>query len=177
MINILTSRTFFVSTTYLLVAGFAALADAGHGDRADIGQAGDISTIDRVIEVDMGEMYFEPGEYQIEKGATVKFVVSNTGRVVHEFAIGTDVMHDSHANEMRAMTRESMIRDKTIDHGKMIEAGIMHLDGNSRLLESGKTVEMIWTFSGEAENLLVACTVPGHREAGMEATITLTTDI
>ncbi|GGH18603.1 Uncharacterized copper-binding protein, cupredoxin-like subfamily [Cribrihabitans marinus] len=165
----------------LAVVGFlagagAANASPGHGEDANIGQTGDISHIDREIEVELGEMYFDPDDFEIEKGETVKFVLTNVGRVVHEFAIATDDMHDAHANEMRAMMKGGMMTTRRLDHDKMRSQGMMHTDANARLLEPGEATELVWTFSGDAEDILIACNVPGHRAGGMEASIVFTGD-
>ena len=53
---------------------------------------------------------------------------------------------------------------------KMREAGMMHDDPNSLLLEPGETGEVIWTFPEETD-LVLACNVPGHRAAGMNGEI------
>ncbi|WP_254696927.1 plastocyanin/azurin family copper-binding protein [Octadecabacter sp. SW4] len=150
-----------------------SLADVGHDADANIGQSGDVSTIDRVIEVDMGEMYFTPGSYDIKQGETIKFVMVNTGRAVHEFNIGTDAMQDAHLREMTTMLRGGMMSTRELYHDKMLEAGMMHADANARLLAPGESAELVWTFSGDAEDILIACNVPGHREAGMEAAINM----
>lgn len=161
----------------LAAAGTAAWSDVGHDEEADIGQTGNISHIDQVISVDMGEMWFKPEEYDIVRGATVKFIVGNSGRMVHEFNIGTDAMQDAHEAEMKLMTREGMMTPRKLFHDKMRTAGMMHNDANSVLLEPGESSEIIWTFSGAAEDILIACNVPGHRRAGMEASINLIGDV
>lgn len=150
-----------------------AQASPGHDDAPDIGQTGDISHIDQVIQIDMGEMYFTPDNFEFQRGETIRFVLSNSGRAVHEFAVGTDAMHDAHNKEMRTMMREGMITVRELNHDKMLEAGMMHQDANARLLAPGETAELIWTFSGEQDALVIACNVPGHREAGMEAIVTI----
>ena len=71
------------------------------------------------------------------------------------------------------MMREGMITVRELNHDKMLEAGMMHQDANARLLAPGETAELIWTFSGEQDALVIACNVPGHREAGMEAIVTI----
>jgi uncharacterized cupredoxin-like copper-binding protein len=158
---------------FVMLGATAALADVGHGDSVNIGQAGDVSHIDRVIEVDLGEMYFDPSSYNFERGETVRFVLNNSGRVVHEFAIGTDAMQDVHAGEMRSLMSEGMMTTRVLRHDRMIEAGRMHLDANSRLLEPRESTELVWTFSGDQDELIIACNVPGHRAAGMEAAVAI----
>ncbi len=153
------------------VAGLAATtsiahADAGHGNSAAIGQEGDVSNIDRVIAVSMDEMRFDPETIDVGKGETIRFVVSNDGRMIHEFNIGTDEMWRGHEAEMRKMMQNGMMTGRVLKHDKMREAGMMHDDANSVLLEPGETAEIVWTFSGSAE-IGFACNVPGHRQAGM----------
>ena len=156
-----------------IALGTVALADIGHDADVNIGQSGDISTIDRVIEVDMGEMFFNPKSLDIKQGETIKFVMNNSGRAVHEFNIGTDSMQDAHAREMTTMIRSGMMTTRELFHDKMLEAGMMHADANARLLAPGESAELVWTFSGDAEDILIACNVPGHRQAGMEAKINM----
>ena len=167
---------FIASGIGLLAAAGAAVASPGHGDGANIGQTGDISHIDREIQVELGEMYFDPGIFDVEKGETVRFVIRNVGRVVHEFAIGTDDMHNTHTIELQAMMKGGMMTTRRLDHDKMRSQGMMHTDRNARLLEPGETTELIWTFSSDAEDILIACSVPGHRAGGMEAKIVFTGD-
>jgi uncharacterized cupredoxin-like copper-binding protein len=161
---------------FVMLGATAALADVGHSVSVDIGQAGDVSHIDRVIEVDLGEMYFDPFSYNVERGETVRFVLNNSGRVVHEFAIGTEEMQNIHAGEMRALMSEGMMTTRVLRHDRMIEAGRMHLDANSRLLEPRESTELVWTFSGDQDELIIACNVPGHRAAGMEAPVAIGAD-
>jgi uncharacterized cupredoxin-like copper-binding protein len=46
-------------------------------------------------------------------------------------------------------------------------------DGDSLLLEPGKSGELTHTFE-EAGEILIGCHQPGHYEAGMKTTITVT---
>ncbi len=161
---------------FVMFGATAALADPEHGEGPNIGQAGDVSHIDRVIEVDLGEMYFDPGSFEVERGETVRFVLNNSGRVVHEFAIGTEEMQVMHEAEMRALMADGFMTTRVLRHDRMLEAGRMHLDANSRLLEPRESTELVWTFSGEQDELIIACNVPGHRNAGMEAAVTIGAD-
>ena len=63
------------------IAGAAGSSDHSHA--SGIGQAGEPSNVDRIVQVNMDEMAFEPSEIGVESGATVKFIVTNTGRFVH----------------------------------------------------------------------------------------------
>jgi len=160
----------------MMFGASAVFADPDHGAAPNIGQAGDVTHIDQVITVDMGEMYFDPDKYTFERGETVKFLLENTGRAVHEFAIGTEEMQKSHEKEMKTLWREGMMTARVLRHDRMLEAGMMHVDANARLLEPDETSELIWTFSGEQDELIIACNVPGHRAAGMEATVNIGKD-
>ena len=44
--------------------------------------------------------------------------------------------------------------------------GMMHEDGNTISVFSGKRKELTWKFGGDSE-IVFACNVPGHFEAGM----------
>ena len=173
-----------IRATAGMVAGLAALVAAtgataggthagGHDDAAAIGHAGDPAQVDRTIEVEMGEMFFAPESIEVQKGETIRFLVANTGRMVHEFSLGTEAMHDAHLEEMKAMMRDGMMTASRIRHDRMMAAGMMHDDPNSVLLEPGETAEIVWTFDAAGE-LMIACNVPGHRPGGMVGTIGVT---
>ena len=161
----ITSVVFALTTS----AAFAGAGhDDGHGDghAAMMGQPGDPAKADRVVEVSMTEMAFDPSNIEIMEGETITFVVSNDGEFVHEFNLGTEKMWQGHMDEMMKMMDTGMMTVDKIDHDKMMEAGMMHDDANSVLLEPGETAKVTWTF-GEKTELGFACNVPGHRESGM----------
>lgn len=137
----------------------------GHGNAPDIGQPG-TDHIDRTIKVEMGEMYFSPGQIEVRAGETVRFEIANTGNLVHEFSIGTTGMHMGHTEEMMAMMDQGLLDGDRINHHMMSTGEMQHDDPNSILLEPGETAELVWTFDGDAE-IEVSCNVPGHREGGM----------
>ena len=148
------------------LAASIAVASPGHGDEDGIGEPGDAAQIDRTIIVEMDEMSFSPETIEVAPGETIRFEVVNVGRAVHEFNIGTSETWDGHRGEMRTMMREGMMTMRSINHDRMMEAGMMHDDANSVLLEPGQTAKVTWTF-GEKTELGFACNVPGHRESGM----------
>lgn len=143
----------------------------GHAHESSIGQRGDPARADREIEVSMRGMAFDPSVITISPGETITFVVSNDGELVHEFNLGTRDMWQAHMDEMQKMMETGMMTSHEIHHDRMMQAGMMHDDANSVLLEPGQTARVTWTF-GEREDIGFACNVPGHLEAGMVGQIT-----
>ena len=140
-----------------------------------IGEKGESSEIDRVIEIKMYDNYFEPNVINIKKGETIKFLVKNFGSLVHEFNIATKKMHLDHQPEMLAMMENEILLGDEIDYEKMEKIAkkdhsMAHSHSNSVLLEPNKSGEIIWKFNN-ALNLEAACNVPGHYESGMIAKI------
>lgn len=113
------------------------------------GVAGEASSVGRVVEVSMGDtMRFTPSRLEFRLGETVRFVVRNTGRSLHEFVLGTRVENERHA--------ELMKRFPNMAHDEPYMAHV----------EAGGKGEIIWTFNraGEFE---FACLIAGHYDAGM----------
>lgn len=161
-----------VASVALTLATSAALAGAGHDDghghrgTAMMGHPGDPAKADRTIEIRMTEMEFEPSNIEVMAGETITFVVSNDGKFVHEFNLGNESIWQGHMDEMMNMMDTGMMTVDKVNHDKMMEAGMMHDDANSVLLEPGQTANVTWTF-GERTEMGFACNVPGHRESGM----------
>ena len=63
----------------------------GHGhDEATVGEAGKAADVTRTVEVQMLDtMRFTPASFAVKQGETIKFVVKNTGKLKHEFVLGT----------------------------------------------------------------------------------------
>lgn len=156
----------------------AAVATPNQGP-SGIGGPGKATAAIRTVSVTMGDLYFEPATVAVKPGETVRFVVKNTGELLHEFNIATAAMHAEHQQEMATMQEHGMITATGIDHAKMgMDHGghgghgrMAHDPGNSVLVEPGKTAELVWTFP-TAVTLSYACNVPGHYEAGMVGTFT-----
>ena len=143
----------------------------GHGMSAAIGAPGKAADVTRTVEVTMRDNYYEPENISIAKGETVRFVIKNEGELVHEFNIGTAAMHAEHQKEMMTMVEHGALHVDRIDHARMkMDMGggktMEHDDPNAVLLEPGKSGEVIWHFTKDAE-LEFACNVPGHYDAGM----------
>ncbi len=122
-------------------------------EQKDWGIAGDANKARRSIEVRMADnMRFTPGRIEVRQGETVKFVVRNTGKVMHEFVIGTEAENAQHA--------ELMVKFPTMEHDEPYMAHV----------PPGKTGEIVWTFN-RAGQFEFACLIAGHYQAGMVGTI------
>ena len=151
----------------LAAAAFAPLPVLAHGEKKHApapavfeqtawGIAGKRADARRTITIDMTDtMRFTPDKITVQEGETVRFVVRNRGRMLHEMVIGTPEELAKHA----AM----MAKFPGMEHD---EPYMVHVD-------PGKTGEIVWTFNraGEFE---FACLIAGHYEAGMRGTLTVT---
>ncbi|MBM3945354.1 MAG: hypothetical protein FJ317_07705, partial [SAR202 cluster bacterium] len=122
---------------------------------SDVGGPASANEAARVVEVDAFEVAFRPSRVSVAAGETVTFVVTNTGRTVHEFTIGDAAMQQEHA-EMTTHMSGAMPHDLP----------------NSISLQPGEAKRITWRF-GNAGTLEFACHVPGHYEAGMRGQITV----
>lgn len=129
----------------------------GHGEMAG-GQPGDADAVDRTVRIDAADIEFNRKQIEVDAGETIRFVVTNTGKLDHDFTLGTPAMQRAHQEEMRQMMSEGDMQG--------------HDDPNAIMLEPGQTKELIWRFA-EADELEFACNVPGHYEAGMRGEVVL----
>ena len=94
------------------------------------------------------------GDIVVKRGETVRFLVRNDGKLMHEMVIGTMEDLKKHAELMR--------RFPGMEHGEPYMAHVA----------PGKQSEVLWQFTRAGE-FHYACLVPGHMEAGMIAKITV----
>lgn len=153
------------AASLLLAAGGAAQA---HGDthsktaatavkkeQKPWGIAGDAKAAKRTIEVQMLDtMRFVPDRIAVRQGETVRFVVKNAGKVMHELVIGTKKELDEHAALM------AKFPDMEHDEPHMAHVG------------PGKTGQLVWNFNRAGE-FDFACLIAGHYQAGMVGKITV----
>ena len=97
---------------------------------------------------------FEPATITVKAGEQIRFEVTNTGAVRHEFLIGDEAAQMAHETEMTEMG--GMATDEP--NGIFIEPG------------QTKTLEMSFPTAG---SLLIGCHEPGHYAGGMKATLTV----
>lgn len=129
--------------------------DASKVEPTAFGQEGNPKKVARTINVDMTDnMRFTPSEVSVKRGETVKFVVHNDGRVLHEMVLGTKEAIAEHAELMKRFPE------------------MEHADANMAHVKPGKAGEIIWQFTkpGDFE---FACLQPGHFEAGMVGKVTV----
>ncbi|MEZ9624119.1 cupredoxin family protein [Vibrio sp. 10N.261.52.C11] len=90
----------------------------------------------------------------IEPNDVVQFVVMNTGKIDHEFSIGSASEQLEHREMMK----------NTGNHA--------HDSGSTVTVKPGKAKQLLWHFHGD-NNVELACNIPGHAEAGMVKSLTL----
>jgi uncharacterized cupredoxin-like copper-binding protein len=93
-------------------------------------------------------MRFTPDSLTLKQGETVKFVVKNSGKIMHEFVLGT----------MSELKEHSALMKKF--------PGMEHSEPYMAHVAPGKTETIAWQFT-KAGNFNFGCLIPGHFEAGM----------
>jgi uncharacterized cupredoxin-like copper-binding protein len=129
----------------------AAMHHAGtvKKEQTEWGIAGEPKAVRRTIELTMSDdMRFTPDRIAVSQGETVKFVIRNKGRMLHELVIGTKKTLDEHA--------DLMARFPNMEHA---EAYMSHV-------KAGNSGEIVWKFNRPGE-FDFACLITGHYQAGM----------
>jgi len=152
-----------VAVLLVLLSLFAAPAWS-HGDAAAKGPshavkeqkpwgiAGDAKGA-RTVTLRMGDdMRFVPDRITVREGETVRFVVRNAGKLLHEMVIGTPGELQEHAAQMKKFP--------TMEHD---EPYMTHVKASHR-------GEIFWNFNRPG-TFQFACLIPGHFEAGMVGTL------
>lgn len=125
-----------------------------HGvNNAAIGQPGQASQVTRTVQIEMFDsMTFSPSSISAKAGETIKFVLTNSGKVKHEFVLGTAQDLKDHYQQMLKFPE------------------MEHDDPNMVSVEPGKSGTVIWKFttSGLVD---FACLLPGHYDAGMKGSV------
>lgn len=124
-------------------------------DQHPWGVQGDPAKATRTVAVDMADtMRFNPAEIRVKAGETVKFVVTNSGKMLHEMVLGTEKALKDHAALMSKFP------------------GMEHDEPYMAHVKPGSKEEITWTFN-RAGNFVYGCLVPGHWEAGMKGRVTV----
>lgn len=117
------------------------------------GIAGDAKSVTRTITLAMTDnMRFSPDRLDIKRGETIKFIVRNDGKMLHEMVIGSKQELEKHA--------ALMLKFPDMEHE---EPYMVHVP-------PGTSGEIIWTFN-RAGDFEFACLIAGHYQAGMKGSI------
>ena len=149
-----------MSTLRTVLAVAAACASGivlAHGDEHGhaIGEPGEAAKVTRTVNVDMTDaMRFNPSSIRVRQGDTIRFVVRNSGRLKHEFVLGTEKELKEHYEAMKKFPE------------------MEHADPNMVTVAPGKTGEVVWRFT-LAGKVDFACLQPGHYEAGMKGAVSV----
>ncbi len=120
------------------------------------GRPGDLHKVDRTIAIDMSDMMrFGPAHINIKQGETIRFMVTNQGKILHEMVLGTIEELKAH----RAMMKK--------------HPGMEHDAPYGTHVAPGKKEALVWQFTRTGE-FYYACLIPGHFEAGMMGKIIVT---
>jgi uncharacterized cupredoxin-like copper-binding protein len=90
----------------------------------------------------------------VRVGQTVRFVMFNEGKLMHELVIGTKPVLDQHAALMR--------KHPTMEHDEPYMAHVA----------PGRHGEIVWKFNRAGE-FDFACLIAGHYESGMVGKVTV----
>lgn len=101
-------------------------------------------------------MRIEPMAMEVRAGEPMTFIVTNAGKIVHEFTLGDADTQDEHEQEMIAMGGMGMTSDEP----------------NAISVAPGETKELVFTFEMPGSSF-AGCHVMGHYPAGMKATISV----
>ncbi|MCE9657964.1 MAG: cupredoxin family protein [Burkholderiales bacterium] len=126
-----------------------------HDPGLAFGEAGQPGKATRTVTVEMTDaMRFKPSSVTVRQGETVRFVVRNSGRLKHEFVLGTEKALKEHYELMKKFPE------------------MEHDDPNMVTVGPGASGEVIWRFS-KAGKVDFACLQPGHYDAGMKGAVSV----
>ena len=109
--------------------------------------------VTKTIEIVMNDqMRFSPSVIKVKKGDVIKFVHKNSGKMIHEFVLGTPHSLAHHAEMMKK------------------HPGMEHSEPYMTHVAPGKTGKVIWQFSKVGE-FAFGCLIPGHFDAGMKGKV------
>ena len=138
-------------------SGHDHAASSTEADHASHGAVTSLNamTVDRVVEIRMSDdMRFSPNTLNIQTGETIRFLVHNDGKTLHEMVLGSEAEILDHAKSMQSDAHHA--------HS--------HAGGVAVQVAPGGSKELIVQFT-QPGSIQMACLVPGHYEAGMRGSI------
>lgn len=122
-------------------------------EQKEFGIAGDPTRVTRTIKIDMNDrMRFSPAAITVKQGETIRFVVNNSGKLMHEMVLGTMKDLRKHADMMRNFP------------------GMEHEEPHMTHVAPDNTEEFVWTFNRPG-SFNYACLIAGHFESGMKGSV------
>lgn len=129
--------------------------DASKVEAKAFGEEGDPKKVTRTIKLSAADtMRFTPADLTVKRGETIKFLVHNDGKELHEMVLGTPQELKAHAELMKKFPE------------------MEHSDANMAHVKPGTDGEIVWQFTRAGE-FQFACLIPGHFEAGMVGKVTV----
>jgi uncharacterized cupredoxin-like copper-binding protein len=123
--------------------------DYSKAEELPFGKAVDPRSAKRVIHIEMSDsMRFSPAKIKVRKGESVRFEVTNKGKLKHEMVLGTMAELKEHGEMMKQFP------DMEHDEPHMV------------YVNPGKAGEIGWQFT-QSGDFYFACLQPGHFDAGM----------
>ena len=133
----------------------AVVADHHDGDADVADHAGAADAAGRIVEVSITEFSIDSPEYAATLGETVSFVVTNHGRVGHEFRLTTEHAAEEH------------VAEHTGDHADHMASVDDHHQEFFVMVAPGSTETLTVSFDHDMEFDVAGCLLPGHWEAGL----------
>lgn len=122
---------------------------AAQREEKPFGKAGDTKKVTRTVTITMSDkMRYTPDTLIVKRGDTIRFVVKNGGKLMHELVIGSMSELKEHADLMKKFPN--------MEHDEPYMAHVA----------SGKSETVVWQFTQHGE-FYFGCLIPGHFEAGM----------
>jgi uncharacterized cupredoxin-like copper-binding protein len=130
-----------------------AKIDYSSVEEHEFGKASDPQLAKKTVIIDMTDkLRFEPAEVRVKRGETVRFVVRNKGKLMHEMVLGTGDSLNQHAKMMKKFP------------------GMEHDEPHMAHVSPGEEHTMGWQFT-KAGEYDFGCLVLGHLEGGMKGKI------
>jgi len=123
--------------------------DYARAEETPFGRASDPKRAQRTIRIDMTDaMRYVPAEIEVKRGERIRFVVTNSGKVMHELVLGT--------------------LDELKKHGELMKKfpDMEHDEPHMLHVAPGKSGQLGWQFTRTGE-FYYGCLIPGHFDSGM----------
>lgn len=165
------NTTALLAASFTVVALFGSAAWAGSGHPADenlAGRPGNPKNVVRTVRLVASEIKFDVTKLSFKAGETIRFVLANKGEQDHELTIGDAAFQLDHRKEMEEMEEMATMAPARMKGMR----GHDHTVGSAVTVKPGETQELVWEFTRRG-TFEFDCNFPGHTEAGMAGTITV----